>query len=64
MGEEKAPPLVSNVFLTGVLQPDGISPRNEYMVDHVMTKHHSQASMVSARDLKMNSVYEDKEEQK
>jgi len=39
--EEKMPLLLSNAFLTGMVNPEGLSPRNETTVEHIISEHHN-----------------------
>ena len=62
--EEKFPVLLSSVFLTGMINPEGISPMNEPTVEHIIAEHHSKAllgnetiSQLSSEDKKKKPIY-------
>ncbi len=38
--EKNVPPLLSSVFLTGMVNPEGVSPKNETTIEHIITEHH------------------------
>jgi len=39
--EDRVPVLLSNVFLTGMVNPEGGPPRNETTVEHILSEHHN-----------------------
>jgi len=50
------PILMSSVFLTGQIHPEGVSPSYEPAVEHIITEHHSRAKIFE--DMSLSKVVE------
>lgn len=44
MNTKKMPVLMTNVFLTGMVNPEGVSPKNETTVEYIISEHHGKVN--------------------